>query len=261
MDEGHSIEPFGMAPPETGETHPRSAGLPAGGDRTSSRQPPPPVKVGIVRPNGSTREVTAAGFFREEYLCALLDEELCQLPDEEKLIVHLFHPDEALVQSLRDRWREGLSDNRRVRIREVLGPNDNPQELAVQLQRIEQRLLQGEKIHLAIRSPRVARMASGSIRRILLMSQHGDLGGLKVSVYGSEEIQRAIMEHMEGMVRAQDFDRLLEAGVVPGVSAKLPKSSRTRGRRKTRKSHLTPQEAVKAWIRRVEKDRKPPSSE
>ncbi len=251
MDEGHSLEPFGMS--TSGDTEPRSQPAPPTG-RASSRKPPRPVRVAIIRPDGSTREVTASGFFREEYLCALLDEELCGLPNDEKLTVHLFHPDEQLVESLRARWREGLSDNRRVRIREVLGPNDNPQELAVQLERIEKRLQKGEKIHLAIRSPRVAKMASASIRRILLSSQHGHLAKLRVSVYGSEEIQRAIMEHMEGMVRVQDYDRLLDAGIVASVSSRMTRQRRRRRRREDAR-HLTPQEAVKRWIRKVEKDR------
>ncbi len=251
MDEGHPLEPFGMSAPD--ETIARSD-QPTTKGTGGARKAPPPVRVQLIRPDGTTREVTASGFFREEYLCALLDEELCSLPTNEKLVVHLFHPDPELVSSLRARWKEGLSDNRRVRIREVLGPNDDPRELAIQLQRIEARLKQGEKIHLAIRSPRVAKMASGSIRRILLSSQHGHLARLKVSVYGTEELQRAIMEHMEGMVRVQDYDRLLEAGVVAPIPSRISTGEKKRKRRRDAR-HLTPQEAVQRWIRKVEKKR------
>ena len=82
------------------------------------------VRVRIIRPDGSYRDVTVAGHFREEHLCSLVDDELCHLDTGETLTLHLFHPDGNLTQSLRNRWQEGLSDNRRVFMREVLGPND-----------------------------------------------------------------------------------------------------------------------------------------
>ncbi len=213
---------------------------------------PKTVGVEISRPDGTTRVVQAAGFFREEYLCALLDEELCRLPSGQKLVVHLFHPDESLVRSLRDRWRDGLSDNRKIRIREVLGPNDDPDELAVQLERIAKRLEEGERIHLAIRSPRVARYASSRIRRILLQSQRGLVGRLRVSVYGTEEVQRAIMEHMEGMVRIQDYERIF--GEAPWVDEADDFASQQR-RKRRRTERRSAEQAVREWIRRVERDR------
>lgn len=223
----------------------------SGGNGNRTTTAPATVRVQILRPDGTSREVKASGFFREEYLCALLDEELCRLPSGQKLTVHLLHPDESLVRSLRDRWREGLSDNRRIRIREVLGPNDDPDELAIQLQRIEARLEQGERIHLALRSPRIARYASHRLRRILLQSQRGLVGRLRLSVYGTEEVQRAIMEHMEGMVRIQDYERVF--GDLPWIDE--PNSSSKQRRKRQRAGGRTSEQAVRDWIRRVERDR------
>lgn len=253
MDDGKTLQPFGMAPSDDGSSSHDASDVPAS---TSSRRAPPSVKVIISRPDGSTRELIASGFFREEYLCAMLDEELCNLSSDLQLIVHLIEPDKKIVRSLRERWRGGLSDNRRVRIREILGPNDDPDELSVQLAHIETRLKKGDKIHLAIRSPRIARFASGKLRRILLKSQHGELSSLRVSVYGTEEIQRAIMEHMEGMVRAQDYELLEEAGVTYQFAGRLPKRPKHR-RRKSRRRHrdLSSHQEVKNWIRKVERNR------
>ncbi len=87
------------------------------------------VRVRIIRPDGSHRDVTVAGHFREEHLCSLVDDELCHLNTGETLTLHMFHPDGDLTRSLRNRWQEGLSDNRRVFLREVLGPNDDRREL------------------------------------------------------------------------------------------------------------------------------------
>ena len=72
-----------------------------------------------------------AGHFREEHLCSLVDDELCHLQSGETLTLHLFHPDGELASSLRNRWQEGLSDNRQVFVCEVLGPNDDPREIAI----------------------------------------------------------------------------------------------------------------------------------
>ncbi len=87
----------------------------------------------IIRPDGSSRDVAVAGHFREEHLCSLVDDELCHLQSGETLTLHLFHPDGELAHSLRNRWQEGLSDNRQVFVREVLGPNDDPREISSQL--------------------------------------------------------------------------------------------------------------------------------
>ena len=51
------------------------------------------VRVRIIRPDGSYRDVTVAGHFREEHLCSLVDDELCHLGTGETLTLHLFHPD------------------------------------------------------------------------------------------------------------------------------------------------------------------------
>lgn len=72
------------------------------------------VGVRIIRPDGSVRDVTVAGHFREEHLCSLVDDELCRIKGSESLVLHLFEPDGELIHSLRSRWQEGLSDNRRV---------------------------------------------------------------------------------------------------------------------------------------------------
>ena len=147
-------QPFGMSDDHDvtqGDGPAGDTGIHAG-DTTSIR-PPLPVQVMLLRPDGTTRSFTVSGHFREEHLCTKLDDELCRIENGEKLVVHLYSADDDLVRSLRDRWAEGLSDNRKLRIREILGPTDDPRELQKQIQRIRSRLDQGERIHLAIRSP------------------------------------------------------------------------------------------------------------
>ena len=103
------------------EAHPESqpagvAAMPApssGSDIGKSQR----VRVRIIRPDGSYRDVAVAGHFREEHLCSLVDDELCHLATGETLTLHLFHPDGTLARSLRNRWQEGLSDNRTVHAR------------------------------------------------------------------------------------------------------------------------------------------------
>ncbi len=152
------------SPPASDTTAP--AAVPA-----SSTQPaatgPSRVKIRIIRPDGTSRDVNVAGHFREEHLCSLVDDELCRLDDGESLILHLFHPDEELTHSLRKRWHEGMSDNRRVSVREVLGPNNDARQVASQLVRIKERMAQGERINLAIRSPGVAKAARGTAKAVV----------------------------------------------------------------------------------------------
>ncbi len=104
------------------------------------------VRVRIIRPDGSSRDTTVSGHFREEHLCTLIDNELCQLETGETLIVHLYEADAGLTQSLRDRWREGMSDSRQLFVREVLGPNEDPEQLGAQLRQIRQPRDQGPEV-------------------------------------------------------------------------------------------------------------------
>ena len=165
----------------------------------STQGRPPRVKVRIIRPDGSSREVTVAGHFREEHLCSLVDDELCRLDEGDALVLHLFHPDEELTRSLKNRWHEGMSDNRHVFVREVLGPTNNPQQVATQLRRVKERMASGERINLAIRSPRVAKAARDHLRKLLLISQQFEESLLKVWVHGDEEQQQKILGHLEGV--------------------------------------------------------------
>ena len=218
------------------------------------------VRVRIIRPDGSARDVVVAGHFREEHLCSLVDDELCQLQEKETLVLHLFHPDEKLAQSLRNRWQEGMSDNRQVFVREVLGPTNNPRQVTAQLQQIRQRMASGERVHLAIRSPRVAEAARDELRKLLLISQRFDEALLNVWVHGDDEQQREILVHLEqaGMVRVRDFEQFVAnhpeqkwrapwLDFEPLRRAKKPK--------RHHRKHVSSEEAVSDWIRRVEEDR------
>ncbi|MHB8862514.1 MAG: hypothetical protein ACYC6N_08925, partial [Pirellulaceae bacterium] len=186
---------------------PSSSASPSGSDIGESHR----VRVRIIRPDGSHRDVTVAGHFREEHLCSLVDDELCHLKTGETLVLHLFHPDGTLTHSLRSRWQEGLSDNRRVFMREVLGPNDDARELKTQLRHIRQRMASGEKVNLAIRSPKVAEAAREELRKLLLISQRFDEALLNVWVHGSEDQQREIVGHLEGsgMIRLEDYEQFV----------------------------------------------------
>jgi len=57
-----------------------------------------------------------------------------------------------------------------VFVREVLGPNDDPGEVAPQLRRIRRRMAAGEKVNLAIRSPQIAEAARDELRKLLVIS-------------------------------------------------------------------------------------------
>ncbi len=233
--------------------------VPASDPQTSVGNPVR-VRVRIIRPDGSSRDVNVAGHFREEHLCSLVDDELCQLEDGEALILHLFHPDEELTHSLKKRWREGMSDNRRVSVREVLGPTNDPGQVASQLDRIKERMAKGERINLAIRSPRVAQAARDELRKLLLISQQFEESLLNVWVHGSEEQQRKILGHLEGagMVRAQDYSEFVQRHSdrrwrAPWLDVEVPKHAKRPKRRRPRIK--SSQEAVAEWIKRVEEGR------
>ncbi len=230
----------------------------------SSTRPSEPsssrVKVRIIRPDGSSRDVKVAGHFREEHLCSLVDDELCRLHEGEALVLHLFHPDDELTRSLRNRWHEGMSDNRQVFVREVLGPNNDPRQVASQLVHIKERMAKGERISLAIRSPRVAKAARDELRKLLLISQQFEQALLNVWVHGSEEQQQKILGHLEGagMVRARDYADFIERHSdrrwrAPWLDVEMPKAAKKPKRKRPKLQ--SSQEAVAEWIKRVEEGR------
>lgn len=221
------------------------------------------VKVRITRPDGTSRDVAIAGHFREEHLCSLVDDELCRLDDGESLVLHLFHPDDQLTHSLQNRWQEGMSDNRHVFVREVLGPNNDRQQLATQLRRIKERMASGERINLAIRSPRVAKVARDQLRKLLLVSQQFEESLLNLWVHGDEEQQQKILGHLEGagLVRTQDYEQFVAKHSdrrwrAPWIDVELG-SGKTKHKRRHRKSK-TSGDAVTEWIKRVEEEREHP---
>ena len=204
--------------------------------------------------------MNVAGHFREEHLCSLVDDELCRLDDGESLILHLFHPDEELTHSLRKRWHEEMSDNRLVSVREVLGPNNDPRQVATQLVRIKERMAQGERINLAIRSPRVAKAARDELRKLLLISQQFEESLLNVWVHGDEDQQQRILGHLEGagMVRARDYGEFIQRHSdrrwrAPWIDTEPPKHAKKPKRQ--RPKIQSSQEAVAEWIKRVEEGR------
>ncbi|NLX57057.1 MAG: hypothetical protein GXY58_18265 [Planctomycetaceae bacterium] len=234
-----------------------SSSEPASGSDLDSSQR---VRVRIIRPDGSSRDVTVAGHFREEHLCSLVDDELCRLQSDETLTLHLFHADSEMTQSLRKRWQEGLSDNRQVFVREVLGPNDNPHELAAQLRQIRRRMASGEKVNLAIRSPKVAEAAREELRKLLVISQKFDTALLSVWVHGDEQQQRAILGRLEGagMVQLQDYEQYVarrreRRWKGPWIDFELKRALKKPKKHPTKK--VTSQEAVSRWIKKVEEDR------
>lgn len=246
-------------------TEEANLGSPGSGALAARAEPNPQtsarVMVRIIRPDRTYRDVVVAGHFREEHLCSLVDDELCRLGDEESLIVHLFHVDSDLSRSLRDRWDEGLSDNRRVFVREVLGPTDDPGQIAVQLRHISHRLTLGERVNLAIRSPEVAEVARGQLRKLLLVSQRSETPRLHVWVHGDEDLQDRILEHLEsiGVVRERDYQHFVQnhpeqrwrapwLGVEPAHAA-------IKSKRRHRHTHRSADDSVKQWIRRVEQQR------
>jgi hypothetical protein len=221
---------------------------------------PPRVGVRIIRPDGSVRDVTVAGHFREEHLCSLVDDELCRLKDRESLILHLYQPDGELTHSLRSRWQEGLSDNRRVFVREVLGPTRDPRQLSGQLEQIRQRIAAGERINLAIRSPHVAAAARDELRELLLISQRFDDALLNVWVHGDDDHQRRILSELEavGLVRLRDCEQFVAGQPdrrwkMPWVDFEPLRHAKKTRRRK--RKHISSEQAVSDWIRRVEEDR------
>ncbi len=217
------------------------------------------VIVRLTRPDGSKRDIKVAGHFREEHLCSLVDDELCQLEPGEALVVHLFQTDSELTRSLRARWHEGLSDNRQIFMREVLGASGDPQHLARQLRDIGQRLATGEKVHIAIRSPKVAKTARRQLRKLLLLSQQSDRLQLRVWVDGDEEQQQQILGQLAGlgMVRIKDFEEYRDRH--PGWTWKAPwrkpevgKATKSPKRHRPQRS---PEQAVADWIKKVEAKR------
>ncbi len=222
------------------------------------------VKVRIIRPDGSSRDVAVAGHFREEHLCSLVDSELCQLETGETLLVHLYEPDGDLTQSLRNRWQEGLSDNRQVFVREVLGPNEDPRQLSAQLRQLRRRIASGEKINLAIRSPKVARAASEHLRKLLLISQQSNDNPLSVWVHGTEAQQRAILGRLAeaGVVLRDDYERFAtkhreRRWKGPWLDFPLKPTSKKPAKKAASKA-VSSQEAVSRWIKKVEEDREHP---
>ncbi len=233
-------------------------------DSEVAKDHPARVKVKIVRPDGSSRDVMIAGHFREEHLCSLVDDELCRLDDGESLVLHLFHPDDDLTGSLRNRWQAGMSDNRHVFVREVLGPNNDRQQLATQLRHIKRRMAAGERINLAIRSPRVAKVARQQLRKLLLISQQFEESLLNLWVHGDEDEQQEILGHLEsaGMVLARDFQRFIEQHSdqrwrAPWIDVELSHAKKLKRRQRKSKS---PDEAVTEWIKRVEEGREHPNN-
>jgi hypothetical protein len=204
--------------------------------------------------------VAVAGHFREEHLCSLVDDELCRLNDGDSLVLHLFRPDDQLTESLRNRWQEGMSDNRYVFVREVLGPNNDRQQLAAQLRRIKERMAAGERINLAIRSPRVAKVARQQLRKLLLVSQQFEESLLNLWVHGSEDQQQEILGHLEdaGLVRARDYQEFVQRHRdrrwrAPWIDVDVPKLKRKPKRRA--KPSKSSDQAVSEWIKRVEEKR------
>ena len=232
---------------------------------TSEEARPTRVKVRIIRPDASSRDVTVAGHFREEHLCSLVDDELCRLNDGESLVLHLIHPDDELTESLRNRWQEGMSDNRRVLVREVLGPNDDRQQLASQLRRIQRRMAAGERINLAIRSPRIAKIARDQLRKLLLISQQFEESLLNLWVHGDEEQQEKILGHLEGvgMVRARDYRQFVAKHAdqrwrAPWIDIEVSAPKAKKKPKRPRRSDKSTGDAVTEWIKRVEEGRDTP---
>ncbi len=218
------------------------------------------VKVRLFRPDGSSRDVVVAGHFREEHLCSLVDDELCRLANGETLTIHLYNIDAPLSQSLRRRWREGLSDNRRVRVREVLAPTGSPEQLARQLKDVHRRIASGERVSLAICSAKVAQLARRHLRKLLLLGQQTEKSRLRLWVHGTEKQQRSILDYFEdtGMVRADDFEQFAHKHPdrrwrSPWLDLDMRKhTTKPRHHHRPRRSK---HETVDAWIRRVEKAR------
>jgi len=229
-----------------------------------SASPPHPsqrVKIRLLRPDGTSRDLTVAGHFREEHLCSLVDDELCRLENGQTLIIHLFHPDPLLANSLRDRWHEGLTDDRYVRVREVLGASGDPNQVTRQLRDIKRRMASGEHVELAIRSPQVAETARQQLRKLLLVSQRLEESRLHIWVYGDERQQQKILDRLEigGMVRERDFDKFVaehsdRRWKAPWMDDDGVHTTRRKKKRKHRSGHSSEQ-AVDAWIKRVEHDR------
>lgn len=221
---------------------------------------PGQVTVQITRPDGSSRRVRVAGHFREEHLCSMVDDELCRLEEGESLVLHLFDPDEQLTESLRNRWREALSDDRQVLVREVLGPNNSRRQLAKQLRRIKERMTAGERVNIAIRSPRIAKVAREQLRKMLLISQQFEESLLNLSVYGDERQQEEILDQLEsvGMIRASDYHQYAQRPKDrrwkrPWIDIELSKE-----KKKPKAPHAepkSPDQAVSEWIKRVEEGR------
>mgnify|MGYP001548300670 CR=1 FL=1 len=224
-----------------------------------STRPSNAVIVRLTRPDGSKRDIKVAGHFREEHLCSLVDDELCQLEAGETLTVHLFQTDSDLAQSLRSRWHEGLSDNRQIFLREVLGPGGNTQQIARQLRDIHERMTSGEKVSIAIRSPEVAKSVRRQLRKLLLMSQQSDQLQLQVWVDGDQDEQQEILSQLagQGMVRIKDYEEYRQRH--PGWTWKAPwrkpESTKPTKKRKPHRPHRSAEEAVTAWIKKVEAKR------
>ena len=215
--------------------------------------------VRLTRPDGSQRDIKVAGHFREEHLCSLVDDELCQLEPGETLVVHLYHTDQDLTQSLRSRWDEGLSDNRQIFMREVLGAGGNTQQLARQLRDIGERMASGEKVSIAIRSPKVAKTVSRQLRKLQLLSQQSERLQLQVWVDGDNDKQQEILSQLagQGMVRNKDFEeyRNRHPGWTWKAPWRKPEAAKPTKKKKPHRGHRSSEDAVTAWIKKVEAKR------
>jgi hypothetical protein len=122
----------------------------------------------------------------------------------------------------------------------------------------------GERIHLAIRSPRVAKVARGQLRRLLLISQQFEESLLSLWVHGSESQQQEILSHLEGagMVRERDYHKYVAEHTdrrwrAPWIDIDVAEPKRKKAKRRPAK-HKTSDEAVTEWIKRVEEGRDHP---
>lgn len=209
-----------------------------------------PVRVTLTRPDGTQRELSINGHFREELLCSVIEEEIRERQSPKPIVVRLQKPDPRLVSSLRRRWREGLSDEQPLAVQEVLGPSGDAQQIVIQLLDVRERIRTGEEVCLAIRSSKVARYASPILTKMLKSSQRSEAGQFSLFVHGSREEQLEIMQYLPGLARVRD---LQDSSRWKGPYIMEETTSKRRGKR--RKSQVS-EKSVDAWIRRVEKRRR-----
>ena len=130
-----------------------------------------------------------------------------------------------------------------------------------QLRQIRQRMATGEKVNLAIRSPKVAEAAREELRKLLLISQRFDEALLKVWVHGNENQQRRSSVSQEaGMVCCKSTSSLCQPPERrwkgPWLDFELTHPVKNPKKHPTSRSRL--EESVSRWIKRVEEDREHP---